>query len=198
MNVWSTANAKTKIQFDKSESCSSRSSRTRITDSMAKRTTNGPSRAPQAPSISRPPKMVKSNKSVDIFNEPTFEKIGRSKLSTDPIMKSPTRIMMIAFQYACWSANPMVIGIQTMAVPRIGISEQSPVRTPKAYQRGIRRQRYANAAIKPWTRHVRPTPMRRPRPVSMKASLSRVMCFSERGLWRSDHCHSSMSFKRNV
>jgi len=35
----------------------------------------------------------------------------------------------------------MVIGIQTSAVPRIGINEQRPVKTPSAYHRGIRKHK---------------------------------------------------------
>ena len=43
----------------------------------------------------------------------------------------------------------MVIGIETMAVPNIGINEQRRVKSPSAYQCGIGEHKHAIAATKP-------------------------------------------------
>ena len=85
------------------------------------------------------------------------------------------------------SASPIVTGIETSAVPMVGITERQNVSSPSSNACGMPSARYAIVPTSACNSPAPPMPMNSPRPVSWNASSRRASKAGEIGACASTH-----------
>ena len=93
--------------------------------------------------------------------------------SITAITPPPTARRITPFTVAPVMKRPMATGIQTSGVPTTGRMAKSAQMNPSTSGRGTLRAANVMVQRMPWIRQVRPIEVKRPRPVSVKASPSR-------------------------